>query len=236
MDHHGQGRAGARSGRAAAVPAGDAAMRRPRLAASLAAAVLLAGCAFSGNGLNTAGLDRIVVGRTTLAQASEDLGAQPTDTWQQGDSLLARWAYKGTVATDAFYARQEVWLRFGPDGTFQRMENSINVPVLRHPRTAAEADREAARRRATAAASAPATVPAAAQTPAADEGMIVIPGNGETAAQAASSAAGPIPVPPPPPLPASRTAPAAGAATQQPLLPAGSKVVPGVTYPLPSKR
>ncbi|MGB6009310.1 hypothetical protein, partial [Castellaniella sp.] len=213
------------------------ALRRACRAAALAAgAAVLAGCAFTGNGLNTAGLDHIVVGRTTLAQASEDLGAQPTDTWQQGDTVLARWAYKGTAATDAFYVRQEVWLRFGPDGTFQRMENSVNVPVLRHPRTAAEADREAARQRAKTAAASPAAVPpAAAEAPVADDGMIVIPGNGEPAAQPASAAAaGPIPVPPPPPLPAGGTAPAAGSASQ-PLLPEGTRVVPGVTYPLPSK-
>lgn len=233
MNHHEPGRADARCG---------AAVRRIRRSvASLAAALVLAGCSFTGNGLNTSGLDRIVVGRTTLAQASEDLGAQPTDIWQQGETVLARWAYKGTAATDAFYVRQEVWLRFGPDGTFQRMENSVNVPALRHPRTAAEADREAAQQRARAAAAGgPGTQGVAASAPAAgsqaaDEGMIVIPGNGEQpAGQAASSQAGPIPVPPPPPLSTGKAAPA-GAANPQPLLPAGSKVVPGVTYPLPSK-
>ncbi|MGB6242150.1 MAG: hypothetical protein WBF69_06685 [Castellaniella sp.] len=190
-----------------------------------AAALMLTGCAFSGNGLNTAGLDRIVVGRTTLDQASQDLGAQPTDVWQQGDTVLARWAYKATLATDAVYARQEVWLRFGPDGTFQRMENSINVPALRHPRTAAEADREAAQERAKAQSAAK----AADTQPTADDGMIVIPGNGEPGTQPA--AVDPIPVPPPPPVSGSSTVDPAGT---QPLLPRGSKVVPGVTYPLSS--
>ncbi|WP_323017896.1 hypothetical protein [Castellaniella sp.] len=195
----------------------------------VAVALVLAGCTFTGNGLNTAGLDRIVVGRTTLDQASADLGAQPTDTWQQGDTLLARWAYKGTVATDAVYARQEVWLRFGPDGTFQRMENSINVPALRHPRTAAEADHEAAQQQAKAQPKASAAGEVDVQTTA-DDGMIVIPGNGEPGAHPA--AAGPIPVPPPPPV--SSGSAAASTQGQQPLLPAGSTVVPGVTYPLSS--
>lgn len=200
--------------------------RRQGAAALVAAALMLAGCTFTGNGLNTAGLDRIVAGRTTLAQASADLGAQPTDTWQQGDTLLARWAYKGTVATDAVYARQEVWLRFGPDGTFQRMENSINVPALRHPRTAAEADHETAQRQAEAQ---PKASAAGDVQTTSDDGMIVIPGNGEPGAQPA--AAGPIPVPPLPPV---SSGPAAASTQGQPLLPAGSTVVPGVTYPLSS--
>jgi hypothetical protein len=198
------------------MPSIPIARRWRRLAVSAAAAALLAGCTVTGGGLNASGLDRIVVGRTTLAQASEDLGAQPTDVWQQGDTVLARWAYKGTLATDAVYARQEVWLRFGPDGTFQRMENSVNLPLQHRPRTAEQADREAARQR-------PPAAPAptdAAGAQADGDGMIVIPGNGEPA--------GPIPVPPPPPL-STTAAPAAGA---QPLLPAGSKVVPGATYPL----
>jgi hypothetical protein len=199
------------------MPSISIARRWRRLAVAAAAAALLAGCTVTGNGLNTSGLDRIVVGRTTLAQASEDLGAQPTDVWQQGDTVLARWAYKGTLATDAVYARQEVWLRFGPDGTFQRMENGVNLPLQHRPRTAEQADREAARQHPPAAAASSGAVNAPA---AQDDGMIVIPGNGEPA--------GPIPVPPPPPL-STTAAPAAGA---QPLLPAGSKVVPGVTYPL----
>jgi hypothetical protein len=198
------------------MPSIPIARRWRRLAVSAAAAALLAGCTVTGNGLHTSGLDRVVVGRTTLAQASEDLGAQPTDVWQQGDTVLARWAYKGTLATDAVYARQEVWLRFGPDGTFQRMENSVNLPLQHRPRTAAQADREAAGQRPPAAP--PSSGAAGAQAD--GDGMIVIPGNGEPA--------GPVPVPPPAPL-STTAAPAAGA---QPLLPAGSRVVPGATYPL----
>ncbi|TAN27720.1 MAG: hypothetical protein EPN31_10000 [Castellaniella sp.] len=110
------------------------------LALSLAA---LTGCSTTGESFQSAGLDRIVAGRTTFAQAVEDLGTEPVDTWQQGDTLLARWAYKGTVATDAVYFRQEVWLRFGPDGRFVRTERAINVPLQYHTRTAAEADRQA---------------------------------------------------------------------------------------------
>ncbi|MGB7398947.1 hypothetical protein [Castellaniella sp.] len=208
--------------------------------AALSAAVVLAGCSFTGNGLHTAGLDHIVVGRTTLAQASESLGAQPTDVWQQGNSTLVRWANKVTVATDAFYVRQEVWLRFGSDGTFERMEKSINVPVLRHPKTAAQADQEAAQKK-----------PAIHQALAAEgqarpaEDMIFIPGNGEPVT-------GPVPVVPPAKIvPVAPVAPSAKGASlglapahtlatteisaTQPLLPAGSRITPVATYPLPGQ-
>lgn len=188
-----------------------------RVAVMAAAAVVLAGCTFTGNGLNTAGLDHIVMGRTTLEQAAQDLGAQPTDIWRQGDSVLARWAYKGTVATDAVYLRQELWLRFGPDGTFQRVENRINVPALRHPKTAAEADREAARH----------PVPDQAA-----DGTITIPGNGPDAPGLTGDAAA---VPPSSSVDSAAPATAAADSGAQPLLPAGSQVIPGVTYPLPSR-
>lgn len=185
------------------------------LAALAVSMALLSGCSVTGQTFNTGGLDRIVVGRTTLAQAAEDLGAQPVNTWRQGDSVLARWAYTGTVATDAVYFRQEVWLRFGPDGTFERVENSVNLPVNHRPRTEAEADREAAQAQARA---------AAAQ------------GHPEPAVREVTE---PIPVPAPPPIaPAPTSVPAASgpdAASGQPLLPEGSVVVPGATYDLQPK-
>lgn len=217
MSHGGKALARQASDRESALWLSGRAARLRGMASLVVAVLALAGCTVTGNGLNTAGLDRIVVGRTTLAQASQDLGAQPTDTWQQGDTLLARWAYKGTVATDAVYVRQEVWLRFGPDGTFQQMENSVNVPALRHPRTAAEADRAAAEPRANEQAKANAAPGSQAEE---YDGMIVIPGNGEST---------PIPVSAPPPV----SGPVSDPLAAQPLLPAGTTIVPGVTYPVP---
>ncbi|WP_066454276.1 hypothetical protein [Castellaniella caeni] len=209
---------------------------RRRWAAWLAvagASGLLAGCSVTGQTFNTGGLNKVVVGRTTLQQAADDLGAQPVDTWQQGDgSVLARWAYTGTMATDAVYFRQEAWLLFGPDGRFVRLANGINLPLMNHPRTQEEADREAAQARARVAAAQGQPVPAASP---------------------ADAAQGPIPVPAPPPLapvsaasPATSAtsatrmsggaggaaSPAAGLATDQPLLPAGSTVQPGTHYSL----
>ncbi|MBV2181192.1 MAG: hypothetical protein KUL86_08140 [Castellaniella sp.] len=196
------------------------------LAALVVSAVLLAGCSVTGQTFNTGGLDRIVVGRTTLQQAAQDLGAQPTNVWQQGDSVLARWGYTGTVATDAVYFRQEVWLRFGPDGTFQRVENSVNLPMMHHPRTAEEADREAAQARDRTAAAQGKPMPVAGQ------------------ASAETGASEPIPVSSPSPIvPASpgtagvAATPTAGAGvpSSQPLLPAGTQVVPGTSYDLRPK-
>jgi hypothetical protein len=194
---------------------------------------VLAGCSTTGESFRASGLDHIVAGRTTMAQAIEDLGAQPVNTWQQGDTLLARWAYKGTVATDAVYFRQEVWLRFGPDGRFLRTENAINVPVQYHTRTAAEADREAAEARAREAAAHPAAPPAPAA------------GAAAAASDAPQGDAAPslaIPVPPAPavqPEPASPAGDASSAGGSAPgatpLLPEGTQVIPGATYPLGAK-
>lgn len=185
--------------------------------------VMLSGCSTTGESFRSAGLDRIVAGRTTFAQAVEDLGTEPVNTWQQGDTLLARWAYKGTVATDAVYVRQEVWLRFGPDGRFMRTERAINVPLQHHTRTAEEADREVIVDPAPA-------VGAAPGTPAASSGRV--PG-GATRSQV-------IPVLPPPAIEPTTADPAAGAEmsapaaapASTPLLPPGTRVIPGASYPV----
>jgi hypothetical protein len=197
-----------------------------RLRRSVLALLLvgLSACSTTGETFRSAGLDRIVVGRTTLAQAAVDLGAQPVDTWQQGDTLLARWAYKGTVATDAVYFREEVWLRFGPDGRFMRTERAINVPPQHHTRTAQEADREAAEARAR-------TAPPAA-TPVDPTGP-VLDGGAQSLA---------IPVPPPPSVEPVASSPGSGdgasipgaAPAAEPLLPAGTRIIPGATYPVGS--
>jgi hypothetical protein len=109
------------------------------------AVAALAGCAISGHPFNASGLNQIIVGRTTLDQATRYLGAAPVDTWRRDDgSVLARWAYKSSAVTDAVYFRREVWLRFGPDGAFQYLENTVNIPSINYPRTQEEVARQAA--------------------------------------------------------------------------------------------
>ncbi len=199
-----------------------AASRRAALCAALSASLLLVACSFTGQTFNTGGLEQIVVGRTTLAEASEALGALPDQTWQQGNTVLARWGYKGTVATDAVYFRQEVWLRFGPDGTFQRVENTINVPENFRPRTQAEADQAAA---AKAAADTPAPAVAADAGPA-DAAASMDAGTAMQARDAAPTATAPGDVP------AGDAAVPLPVRSPQPLLPPGTTYTPGVSYPI----
>lgn len=187
----------------------------------VSAAALLGGCSVTGNTFQTGAIHQLVVGRTTLAQASDALGAQPTDTWQQGDTLLARWGYRGTAATDAVYFRQVVWLRFGPDGTLMRLERGVNLPLNAHPRApepgapVVHADANVQGFQAPASTySSPSPVEDGAAGDTGD--MIYIPGNAEPstpAAHAALSAAGAAP-------------------TKNPLLAPGTELVPGPVYPV----
>jgi hypothetical protein len=99
------------------------------LAVAVLGASALSACSTTGDSFHSMGLSRIVPGQTTLAQASDLLGAAPVDTYAQGDgSVLARWAYKMSLVTDAVYARQELWLEFGPGGRFERVVRKVNVP------------------------------------------------------------------------------------------------------------
>lgn len=138
-----------------------------------------------------------------MAQASEYLGATPVDTWRRNDgSVLARWAYKGTVATDALYFRQEAWLLFGSDGTFERTEKSINTPPANHTRTLAQARRDEAAQ-------------AAKSAPIAEH---------ESSAQAAQT----LPVQPQAALQTEEHS----VTTGNLLLPIGTTYTPGVSYPI----
>lgn len=99
-------------------------------AAVLACAVAASGCSTTGQNFNSMALERIIPGQTTLADAIDILGSEPQDIWRSTDgSALARWAYKGTVLTDAIYLRQEALLRFDAFGRFERMVHSVNVPA-----------------------------------------------------------------------------------------------------------
>ncbi|TAL79811.1 MAG: hypothetical protein EPN76_00515 [Burkholderiaceae bacterium] len=101
-----------------------------RRAAVSSVFVLLAACSTTGQGFNAMALSKIVPGQTTFEQAQSLLGAAPVDIYDQGDgSLMARWAYKASVMTDAIYARQELLLMFDTHGRFQRVVDSVNVPT-----------------------------------------------------------------------------------------------------------
>ena len=99
------------------------------LPAIAACMVALSACTTTGNSFDSSSLRFIVPGQTTLAEASSLLKSSPTDIYRQHDgSALARWSHKTSVMTDAIYFNQELWLAFGSDGRFQRIEKSVNLP------------------------------------------------------------------------------------------------------------
>ncbi|MGB3289727.1 MAG: hypothetical protein WBA83_10660 [Burkholderiaceae bacterium] len=96
---------------------------------ALAAVAGLGACSTTGNSFDSSSIPLLVAGRTTLGEASRLLHAEPTNVYRQQDgSALAIWSHKLTLATDAVYFNQELWLAFGPDGRFQRIAKSVNIP------------------------------------------------------------------------------------------------------------
>lgn len=107
-------------------------MLRPcvRMLLALAACVALAACSTSGHSFATGDLVLLQAGRTTLEQASRILQAEPVNVYYRGDgSALAIWEHKASLVTDAVYFRRELWLAFGPDGTFRKIVDRTNVPA-----------------------------------------------------------------------------------------------------------
>lgn len=106
-------------------------LRRWRLVLpALAACVVLAACSTSGRSFETGDMVLLQRGHTTLEQASRILHADPVNVYYRRDgSALAIWAHKASLVTDAVYFRRELWLTFGPDGTFRRVVERTNVPA-----------------------------------------------------------------------------------------------------------
>src|SRR5690554_5313813 len=91
--------------------------------------VAVAGCSTTGNQFTTSDLRFLVRGETTLNEAIDLLQAQPVNVYRQLDgSATARWAHTATLATDAVYFNQELWLAFDSAGRFVRIVKSNNVP------------------------------------------------------------------------------------------------------------
>lgn len=98
-------------------------------AAITTAAAAIAGCSTTGRSFDASAIGLLQAGVTTLDEAKVLMGADPTDVYRQADgSATARWAHKASFVPDALYFRQELWLAFGPDGRFQRIVESVNVP------------------------------------------------------------------------------------------------------------
>lgn len=101
------------------------------LAGSLAVACLvgLAACSTTGSSFDSSALPLIVPGQTTMVEASALLQSDPVNVYRQLDgSAMAIWAHKATLATDAVYFNQELWLAFGADGRYTHIVKSINIP------------------------------------------------------------------------------------------------------------
>ena len=95
----------------------------------LGSAIALAGCSTTGNRFDTTDLRFLVPGETTLAEAKQLLQGEPTNIYRQVDgSATARWAHTATLATDAVYFNQELWLAFDSYGRFVRIVKSNNIP------------------------------------------------------------------------------------------------------------
>ncbi|MBB5213387.1 hypothetical protein [Parapusillimonas granuli] len=102
-----------------------------RVLSVLSVAAALAACSTAGRNFDTSSLYLVTPGQTTLQQASALMHADPVDVYRQSDgSVIARWAYKSTLATDAVYFNRELWLSFGPDGRYERVVNAINIPRM----------------------------------------------------------------------------------------------------------
>src|SRR5690606_5518050 len=102
---------------------------RASRALALSAVAILAACSTTGNRFDTADLRFLVPGETTLAEATELLQGEPVNVYRQLDgSAMARWAHTASLATDAVYFNQELWLAFDASGRFVRIVKSNNVP------------------------------------------------------------------------------------------------------------
>ncbi|WJJ93190.1 hypothetical protein [Neopusillimonas aromaticivorans] len=98
--------------------------------AAVVAVVALAGCTTTGQFFITEALADFVPGQTTFADAVRMLGAEPSNTYAQlNGAMLARWAHKGSILTDAIYFRQEATLRFDPQGRFVGIVDTVNILI-----------------------------------------------------------------------------------------------------------
>lgn len=96
----------------------------------LACVATLAACTTTGNRFDTADLRFLVPGETTLSEATQLLQGEPVNVYRRLDgSAIARWSVTDTLATDAVYFNQELWLAFDSAGRFERIVKSNNVPM-----------------------------------------------------------------------------------------------------------
>lgn len=205
------------------------------------ATLSLTACSSTGRSFDTKALAQFVPGQTTFADAVKFFGAEPVNTYSQlNGTMVARWAHKYSVLTDALYFREEVMLRFDPSGRFERVVDSVNMlsaPGVPNPPAADRVINEPTM---------PTAQPeveyieikhpsdkSAAVKPAAEKA----PANGKPAPAASVPAPSPaVPMPVPSPTPAAPTVAPVSPPPQPPSELEQPLTNPKVTYPVPSGR
>lgn len=90
------------------------------------AITLLVGCASTGNNFNADSLAKLEPGITTVAQASDLLGAKPTQTINRADGKQGVvWQYVNTTAFTGTDIKQAVLL-FDEQGHFLRVVQTVD--------------------------------------------------------------------------------------------------------------
>lgn len=75
--------------------------------------LLLAACYSTGNVFKVSGVNALVVGQTTYAEAVELLQAEPVNYYRQSNgNFLAFWNYSRSLVPDALYIDPQLLLEF----------------------------------------------------------------------------------------------------------------------------
>lgn len=103
---------------------------RCRLLVLMLCAALTA-CSTYGSKFESKGLQLFIPGVTTRMQADEYLRGAAYKSYQQLDgSETVVWLQRTTLATDAVYFNQELWLQFDTQGRFVRVVKRDNIPLI----------------------------------------------------------------------------------------------------------
>lgn len=93
--------------------------------------VVLVACSTYGSHFDPKGLTLLMPGVSTYAQAEDSLRGPAFNTYRQLDgSQTAVWLQRNTLATDAVYFNQELWLQFDAQGRFVRVVKRENIPLI----------------------------------------------------------------------------------------------------------
>lgn len=105
--------------------------RAGQVLAVIALLMSVVGCAMTGSRFDSSGLALFVPGVTSREQADQYLHGPAYQSYRQLDgSQTAVWLYRRTLATDAIYINQELWLQFDDQGRFSRVVKRDNIPTI----------------------------------------------------------------------------------------------------------